>query len=150
MGNYAGDITAEKVWELLSQEGNATLVDVRTPEEWQQVGTPDLSPVNKSPILLSWKTNPGYVKNENFLPEFEAKNIDKDSKIFFLCKGGGRSREAAIAATASGYKNAYNVVSGFEGEGGWKSSNLPFAFGQNPSFENNTCDSKLPKVGGAK
>jgi len=126
MGLYAGDISALAAWELLAQDKNANLVDVRTPEEWQ-AGTPDLARLGKQALFLSWKTNPGYVLNDNFIKQLEEKKLNKDAPIFFLCKGGGRSRESAIAATAAGYKNAYNIISGFEAEGGWKFSQLPQA-----------------------
>ena len=125
MGLYAGDISAAAAWEMLSADGKSTLVDVRTPQEWAVIGVPDLSKIKKQPLLLSWVNN-DYSANGNFLGELEAQGFGKDDKLFFMCKGGGRSQAAAIAATAAGYKNAYNVANGFEAQSGWKASNLPY------------------------
>ena len=34
----------------------------------------------------------------------------------FLCRSGARSHAAAIAATQAGWKEAYNILEGFEGD----------------------------------
>jgi rhodanese-related sulfurtransferase len=57
----------------------------------------------------------------------------------FLCRSGVRSRDAAIAMTAAGFKACYNVASGFEGDkdaaghrgtvSGWKVDGLPWMQG---------------------
>jgi rhodanese-related sulfurtransferase len=54
----------------------------------------------------------------------------------FLCRSGVRSHAAAIAATQAGWKEAYNILEGFEGDknaegqrnsvGGWKFARLPW------------------------
>ncbi len=126
MGLYAGDISALQAWEMLKGEKGATLIDVRTPEEWLEVGKPDLTSLEKKPYFISWRINPGYSINDDFVAQLEFRAKDKDQKIFFMCKGGGRSREAAAAATAAGYDKAYNIENGFEAEGGWKFSQLPW------------------------
>ena len=36
--NYAGDVTPEQAWTLLSEDPAATLVDVRTAAGWRAVG----------------------------------------------------------------------------------------------------------------
>lgn len=126
MGQYAGDISARQAWETLENEKGATLIDVRTIEEWQTVGQPDLDNLGKKTIFLSWRKNPGYELNEEFVSNIESRLPSKDEKVLLLCKGGGRSREAAIALTAAGYSQAYNIENGFEAEGGWKFSQLPW------------------------
>jgi rhodanese-related sulfurtransferase len=51
----------------------------------------------------------------------------KESKIIFMCKSGGRSNQAAIHINNLGYKNCYNMTSGFSGNSdGWKNINLPW------------------------
>ena len=61
---------------------------------------------------------------------------DKNAKLFFLCKVGGRSTDAAIRMTEKGYKNCYNISGGFEGfqhsqgkVSGWKEKGLPWKVG---------------------
>lgn len=40
MNDCAGDITPQEAWDLLVQNPNAVLVDVRTEAEWRFVGGP--------------------------------------------------------------------------------------------------------------
>lgn len=135
--DYAGEITPQECWEALQQFPQARLVDVRTAPEWT-AGEPDLSAVGQDTHRVSWKLSPGYEQNPHFLSELEStlstQGSPQDTPIFFLCRGGSRSREAAMAATAAGYRYAFNVTNGFEGgrdaEGsradGWVSCGLPF------------------------
>ena len=55
----------------------------------------------------------------------------------FLCRSGARSHAAAEAATHAGWKEAYNILEGFEGDkdaqsstatrvGGWRKAGLPW------------------------
>jgi rhodanese-related sulfurtransferase len=71
------------------------------------------------------------------LQQIENEILDKNSQIFFMCKTGGRSLDAAIFATEiGGYKNCFNITNGFEGDAnennqrgkinGWKALNLPW------------------------
>ncbi len=63
----------------------------------------------------------------------------KDAPVFFICRSGHRSMDAAIEFTRYGYKHCYNVAGGFEGDvdanrhrsnkNGWKLAKLPW--GQN-------------------
>ena len=41
--SYAGDVTPEAAWELITTSPDAVLVDVRTQDEWRTVGVPDTS-----------------------------------------------------------------------------------------------------------
>lgn len=129
---YAGDVTSLQAWELLSSELKSVLVDVRTAAEMNFVGVPDLA---KGKYFAS----PLYeLPDMQMVPEFihQLKKIDMESKIFFLCRSGGRSRDAAIIATQAGFKECYNVVDGFEGPvgpnghrgtvSGWKAVSLPW------------------------
>ncbi len=136
MGIYAGDISAADAWDLLSQDSASQLIDVRTPAEWQFAGIADLSPVGKRAITLPWLNYPNFDVNQSFIPQFEALGIPKETKLFFICKIGGRAQAAAAAMTSCGYKNCYNVLYGMEGDhndkgqrgkvNGWKASKLPW------------------------
>ncbi len=134
--NYAGDIKPESAYEILKNEKNSYLVDVRTLPEWLFSGIPNLLPAGKEVITLSWMFYPRMEVNTNFADEFARLIEDKDSKIFFMCKVGGRSLDAAIEMTKKGYKNCYNILDGFEGRlnaenqrgkmSGWKAAGLPW------------------------
>lgn len=77
--------------------------------------------------------------NPVFAQELQRVVGDKHMALFFLCRTGGRSQEAAIAMTQVGYTRCYNVTDGFEGPAdgngqrgtiaGWKAEGLPW--GQN-------------------
>lgn len=135
-GEYAGDLSPKESWELLAQNPNAILVDVRTPAEWAFVGRPDLGDLTKQPVLLSWQLFPSMQVNPNFVDELKSENIEPDAPILFLCRSGTRSRFAAIALTAQGFSRCYNIASGFEGDpdpkkhrgtvNGWKVDGLPW------------------------
>ena len=129
--HYAGDISTKEACEFLQNQGGF-LVDVRTAGEWQTTGTPDLPGQS---AMISWKTSPLMQLNPSFFDELASANIDKDAPVFFLCRTGGRSLDAAVEATARGYAHAFNIEWGYEGEpnaagercvvNGWKSDQLP-------------------------
>jgi rhodanese-related sulfurtransferase len=48
--SYAGDITPEQAWKLLSENTDAVLVDVRTDAEWRFVGVPDLASLGRDVV----------------------------------------------------------------------------------------------------
>jgi rhodanese-related sulfurtransferase len=130
--SYAGDIMPEEAHRVLTENPKAVLVDVRTAGEWQHVGVPDLSDLGKEIVRLSWIVQPGMPPNPEFVASLTQQVADKDAPLLFLCKVGGRSRAAAIAATAAGYGHCYNVAEGFEGGGGrtgWKAKGLPWGPG---------------------
>lgn len=134
--SYAGEVMPREAYEALLFDPTALLVDVRTDAEWKFSGTPDLSATNKRPILLSWRYYPDFAANIHFISELSARVPDKETAIFFLCKTGGRSFEAANALASEGYTQCFNVTGGFEGESnaqgqrgrlnGWKAEELPW------------------------
>ncbi len=136
--SYAGDVSPREAYAALEDDERAVLVDVRTEAEWQYVGIPDLSALEKRPILVEWVRYPGGRPNERFLEQLREAGIEADRPVFFLCRSGVRSRYAAEAATAAGLGPAYNVADGFEGQldpqrhrgvGGWKATGLPWTQG---------------------
>ncbi len=134
--SYAGDVTPADAWNALSQYPNAQLVDVRTQAEWSFAGVPSLDSVGKTVKTISWKFYPNFDVNPRFVEQLEAAALDKSAPLYFLCKTGGRSTDAAIAATAAGFLHCYNIEGGFEGDinsnhqrgqvNGWKASRLPW------------------------
>ena len=133
---YAGDVSPKETWQALTQNSQAQLIDVRTHAEWMFSGLPNLESIGKSVKPISWKFYPNYDLNPQFKEQLEAAVPDKSAPLYFLCKTGGRSTDAAIAATAAGYTACYNVSDGFEGVSdsfhqrgrlnGWKAESLPW------------------------
>lgn len=133
---YAGDISPVEAWKMLEAEPDAVLVDVRTQPEWNFVGIPDLAPLGKRAVLLSWQLFPQMAVNDDFVPQLSRAMPERGRALIFLCRSGARSREAARAMTAAGYGRCYNVATGFEGgldenrhrghRAGWKADGLPW------------------------
>ena len=109
------NITGLLAWELLQQEKNSFLVDIRTQGEWDSVGIPDLTNIKKDLIKIVWQAD-----DPTFIPALEQAIPNKDSKIIFICRGGIRSAAAAEKGVQNGYKHCYNLTGGFE-KGGWSS-----------------------------
>ena len=136
---YAGDLSARKAWDLLSENPKAQLVDVRTDAEFAYVGSPDLSSLGKEVLAVQWKIFPDMDINPEFVDQVSSSGVDKDAPLLFLCRSGVRSLGAAEAMTAAGFRECYNVAGGFEGdrdaEGhrgtvtGWKVDGLPWRQG---------------------
>jgi rhodanese-related sulfurtransferase len=124
---YAGALTPAEAHELM--KAGAKLVDVRTQPELQFVGKIPGS------LAVEWQTYPGNKPNPEFLGELAA-SAGKDDTVMFLCRSGARSHASAEAAARAGYKHAYNVLEGFEGDkdsaqhrnsvGGWRKAGLPW------------------------
>ena len=123
---YAGALLPAEAHKLM--QAGAKLVDVRT--------KPELLYVGKVPgsLAVEWQTYPGNRENPEFLAELAA--VPKDQPVMFICRSGARSHSAADAATRAGWRAAYNVLEGFEGDkdaaqhrnsvGGWRKAGLPW------------------------
>lgn len=133
---YAGDVSAREAWDALTANPAAVLIDVRTQPEWVFSGLPNLSALGKKTLPVSWKIYPTMEVNAAFVEQVKASVPNADTAIYFLCKTGGRSTDAAIAMTAAGYTQCYNISAGFEGDrdehghrgtiNGWKATSLPW------------------------
>lgn len=133
---FAGNVTPQQAWEALGAAPDARLIDVRTRPEWLFSGVPELGALGKEAVTISWKLYPNFELNPQFITQLEQAVPDKTAPLYFLCKTGGRSADAAIAATQAGYHACYNIAEGFEGDmnphrqrgriSGWKAANLPW------------------------
>jgi rhodanese-related sulfurtransferase len=130
---YAGAVTPAEAYALLQAEPTAKLVDVRTNAERDWVGRVAVPEAQHAAV--QWNLYPGGVPN----PDFPAQLADvagRDDVLLFLCRSGVRSRHAAKVATEMGYKNAFDILEGFEGDrdaeghrksvGGWCKAGLPW------------------------
>ena len=138
--SYGGDVSAKDCWLSLDTDQNAQLVDVRTVPEWQFVGVPDLSGINKEVIAMEWQHYPEMQINTGFAGDvsdrLEQLECGKGNAIYMLCRSGVRSIAAAQNLTSVGYTKVFNVLHGFEGDKdqfgqrgkttGWKFDGLPW------------------------
>ena len=127
---YEGALLPAEAQALLQQQPSAKLVDVRSRAELDFVGRIPGS------VEIEWKTYPGMLPNPNFIEQLK-QQVPADAVVMFLCRSGGRSHETAVAAMQAGYREAYNILEGFEGDrdaggrrntvGGWRARGLPWS-----------------------
>ncbi len=130
---YAGAVTPQEAYALLQSEPAARLIDVRTSAERDWVGKVTLPDARQGAV--EWNLYPGGKPNPDFLQQL-AQQAGKEDVLLFLCRSGVRSRHAAKLATENGYRHAYDILEGFEGDkdadghrktvGGWCKAGLPW------------------------
>ena len=126
---YEGALYPLEAYNILQSAPGSKLVDVRSRAELDLVGRV------ASSVNIEWASYPGMKLNPYFIAQLE-QQVDKESLILFICRSGGRSHHAAIAATNAGYADCYNILEGFEGNlndskhrnsvGGWRMAGLPW------------------------
>ena len=131
------EITSTQAYQALANEPEAVLIDCRTKEEWQLLGTPDLSGVGKRTVLIEWQDFQGRV-NDDFCDQVEDVT-DTDCPVYVICRSGGRSRSACEALINAGFEQCFNLKDGFDGKlndkgqrgkiEGWQVSDLPWTQG---------------------
>lgn len=135
-------INPSDAFELLKNNPDSVLVDVRTFEEFDSIGVANPAEFNNRMILLPWQLMPSMEVNESFEDQLEAETQKlfgdkaKEAKIIFMCRSGARSYQAANHSLMNGYQHCYNLNNGFEGDvndsgqrgqvNGWKASSLPW------------------------
>lgn len=118
------------------------MIDVRTTAEWSFVGVPDLSETNRPLWLVEWRCFPQMAANATFVDDVQTKlQASQPSSVFFICRSGARSYEAAASLRAALSNTGtqiklFNVEEGFEGDldderhrgrlNGWKARGLPW------------------------
>ncbi len=131
-----------KAFETLKTDPDSALVDVRTRPEWTFVGLPDLAPAGKQTWLAEWRAYPDMSVSATFMEDLARNYGDAPpSTLFFICRSGARSLEAARKAAAEFARQGrsvrcVNVAEGFEGDlgpdgrrgrvNGWKARGLPW------------------------
>lgn len=126
---YVGAVTPKEAYQVLQLAPGAKLVDVRTRAELDWVGRVP------GAVEIEWSHYPGMARNEHFLVQLKAQ-VDHEALLFFLCRSGARSDQAAKLATEAGFSGCYNILEGFEGDkdangqrnkvGGWRQAGLPW------------------------
>lgn len=91
-----GDVSPRDVAKMLRNDTSVILVDVRTPEEYQQ----------------------GHLKGSRLMNFYDAdfreraKKLPKDKRIVLYCRSGRRSADAMTYLTSIGYSRVYNMLGG--------------------------------------
>ncbi|WP_025742269.1 rhodanese-like domain-containing protein [Aquimarina pacifica] len=94
----AEDITQEEWQDLISNDDNAVILDVRTEEEVVDGFIPDMIHID---IRLG----------QGFLDKVE--ELDKTKNYYVYCRSGGRSAQACTLMDQMGFNTTYNLLGGF-------------------------------------
>ena len=120
-------LASNEIREYLKTQPNCVLLDVRTNNEWEQVGKPDGEIIGLKTYFLSLQFGEERIFNKNFVQEFKNLKITQDKEILAICRSGARSQFAAELLTKEKY-TCSNISDGFEGNNeniGWKMCGLP-------------------------
>ena len=120
-------LASNEIREYLKTQPNCVLLDVRTNNEWEQVGKPDGEVIGLKTYFLSLQFGEERIFNKNFVQEFKNLKITQDKEILAICRSGVRSQFAAELLTKENY-TCSNISDGFEGNNeniGWKMCGLP-------------------------
>ena len=112
---YAGAVTPQEA-QALHAAGVATIVDVRTRSEYEEVGRVAYTE------LIEWRRD-GQAQPD---PAFAHRLLSRyrtDEALLLICRSGVRSHYAAEVAAQAGFARVYNVLDGFEA--GWRPAGLP-------------------------
>jgi rhodanese-related sulfurtransferase len=140
-------VTAKEAYDTWKTDPEKVkIIDVRTAEEYLYIGHPEMA--WNIPLLFQiyeWdqekqrfpmKLNPDFL---NLVKQIAAS----DDILLVTCRSGGRSAMAVNLLAEAGFKNAYNITDGVEGDlvtasdsvfqgqrlfNGWKNSGLPWTY----------------------
>ncbi len=148
-------VTAKEAYERWRADPDEVKVlDVRTPEEYAFVGHAEMARnVPLSFFVQAWdadkKKAPVMKPNPDFVAQVKAL-YQPDETILIICRSGSRSRKAVEALAEAGFKHAYNVIDGMEGDevkeeadslflgtrvkNGWKNSGAPWTYELDPTL----------------
>ena len=119
-------LASKEIKGYIKTKPNCILLDVRTNEEWNQIGKPDGEKIGIETYLLPIQFGEARIFNENFINEFKNLNISQGQEILIICRSGIRSQLAAELLTKESY-TCLNISDGFEGNNknvGWKKCGL--------------------------
>ena len=120
-------LASNEIKEYLKSQPGCVLLDVRTNEEWNQIGKPDGEMIGLKTYFLSFQFGEARVFNENFVQEFKNLKVDQNQELLIMCRSGVRSQLAAELLVKENY-TCSNIFDGFEGNHdniGWKKNGLP-------------------------
>lgn len=91
------DLIQADWWEQSSQNQDAIILDVRTPEEVSEGKIPKAVNVNIS-------------DPHSFLEKLQS--FDKSASYFVYCRSGARSTQACAVMRQMGFENSFNLIGG--------------------------------------
>jgi phage shock protein E len=116
-GPILKDVSNVEFQQLMNSLDGALLLDVRTPEEWEEGH-------------LEGAAHANYWGDENAFAE-AMNSIPRDRPVLVYCAGGGRSGLTAKELVAAGHQEVYNLENGISG---WEGAGLPVVTGPPSDF----------------
>ena len=119
-------IKSSEIKKFLTDSKDVELLDVRTQDEWDNIGRPDGEKLNLKTHFVTIVRSSDPIVNKGFVEEVKNK-IDSNKQLLIMCKAGGRSMMAAQLLSQENI-TCINISDGFEGNGenaGWKNEGLP-------------------------
>jgi len=113
-------VTAKEAYEKWQAAPNSVkVIDVRVPEEYAFVGHPEMS-WNIPVAFVTYHRKGGKFEyavkvNPHFVADVK-KVAQPTDTLLVTCRSGGRSAIAVNMLADAGFKNAYNIVDGVEGD----------------------------------
>ena len=106
------DVSVAEFHKLMASMPDALLLDVRTPEEW------DEGHLEGAAHHDYWGDEAAFEQAMNRIP--------RDRPVLVYCAGGGRSGLTAKELNADGHQEVYNLEDGITG---WKREGMPVVTG---------------------
>jgi rhodanese-related sulfurtransferase len=91
------DLDQQTWWEGVQNDDNSVVLDVRTPEEFEEGFIPNA-------------LNIDIYKGQGFV--YLVDELDKSKKYYVYCKAGGRSHQACKIMQELGFQDTYNLLGG--------------------------------------
>ena len=132
------EVTPPEASNLLKNNPDAVLLDVRSSMEYEYVGHPVGAvhvPIKEPP---DWQQQAGFVDNvKRIIAENGIEKAAIETRpVLLLCRSGKRSELAASLLIDAGFSDVYNILEGFEGDkdenghrntiNGWRFHKLPW------------------------
>lgn len=117
-GAAAGEVISPKDANEKAMSGDVVLVDVRTPQEWQQTGLPA-----SGHAITMHQAGPEFVKQLD-----AALGGDRSKPLAIICRTGNRTSKLVGPLEKAGYTRILNVAEGMVGGRfgpGWIKTGLP-------------------------
>lgn len=129
-------MSPKEAYELLQNNSNASLIDIRSSMEFLFVGHP------VGAIHIAWIDEPDWSINPDFVNETMQTASKKDTDnplhnpLILICRSGVRTLQAAKVLIEADFTQIIHIDEGFEGDrdehfqrstvGGWRFHGLPW------------------------
>ena len=117
LGKYVTAVEAFEMWS--AAPAKVSVVDVRTPEEYDFLGHPTMA-MSVPSMLWTGKFDAqkkAYPLAENHaFVELMKQRFKPTDTLLLICRSGQRSATAANKLIDAGFTNVYSIVDGYEGE----------------------------------